>query len=364
MTTGGRRILLVARGLDEVGTGRQLSLTAEGLRNSGWEPHIATLTGCGTLAGRLAARGHQLHRLSRRPGLSTASAAGLARLIRRLRPRVVESWGWSAAGITAAVAPAGGPRLLSVLATAVMPVEGWRRAALGRLIARQHAVLAATPEVTAICRGLAGDRLRHVPLPPVILTPPPASLSRQAVARLLGWPAESCWTCTVAPLLPRSRLERLVWAVDQLDVVLPGLRHLLVGRGPLAARLARRARAQQAAGRLTILPECDFLESVLPECRLVWQTGEVAYGGAVLEARSLGVPAVAIDSPSARGCIIDGDTGRIVASDPPSELPRRALPILEEDATFHKLAEGCLRHLPSMAASLEPHLAVIEEAAG
>jgi predicted TIM-barrel fold metal-dependent hydrolase len=53
----------------------------------------------------------------------------------------------------------------------------------------------------------------------------------------------------VAPLVAEARLDRLLWGIDQLEVVHRGVEHVLVGSGPLERRLLRRARARWWAGR-------------------------------------------------------------------------------------------------------------------
>jgi glycosyltransferase involved in cell wall biosynthesis len=104
-----------------------------------------------------------------------------------------------------------------------------------------------------------------------------------------------------------------------------------VGAGPLRARLLRRARVQELDERLHLFPHLDCLPDLLREVRLVWQSGEVACGGTLLDGMALGIPAVAVASDSARQLIVDGETGRIVPAEPESEFPRRALGIVEDD---------------------------------
>jgi hypothetical protein len=74
--------------------------------------------------------------------------------------------------------------------------------------------------------------------------------------------------------------------------------------------------------------------------RLVWQSGEVACGGVLLDGMALGIPAVAVASDAARQLIVDGETGRIVAADPESDFPRRALGIVEDDALASRYGEA------------------------
>ena len=103
-------ILLAVRGLDPVGTGRQVELLAAGLREAGHDVHVALTTAGGSIAARLGRGGFAVHRVGRRPTAPDAAAtAGLAMLTRRLRPAVVIACGRSAlpaAATAALVAPA------------------------------------------------------------------------------------------------------------------------------------------------------------------------------------------------------------------------------------------------------------------
>jgi hypothetical protein len=117
-----------------------------------------------------------------------------------------------------------------------------------------------------------------------------------------------------------------------------GLEHVLVGAGPLLARVRRRARVQELSERLRLTAHCSLLPDLLGHVRLVWQSGSVALGGAILDGMARGVPAVAIDSDAARQLIVDGETGRVVPALPESELPRRAFNIIEDDALAARFA--------------------------
>ena len=94
---------------------------------------------------------------------------------------------------------------------------------------------------------------------------------------------------------------------------------------------------QELDERLLVTPRCAILPDLLSHVRLVWQSGEVACGGAVLDGMARGVPAVMVASDAARQLIVDGETGRVVPTLPESELPRRALEIIEDDALATRL---------------------------
>ena len=201
----------------------------------------------------------------------------------------------------------------------------------GLALGQADRVIASSPAVATGCERLGVSPVKIDTIPPAADPARAEGLSRAELATRLGLDPEKIWTLCVAPLVPEARLERLLWAIDQLGVVHKRLEHVLVGAGPLRGRVLRRARVQQLAERLHVFPHLDYLPDLLRESRLVWQSGEVACGGALLDGMALGSPAVAVASDAARQLIIDGETGRIVPAEPESEFPRRALGIIEDD---------------------------------
>ncbi|MFM8282625.1 MAG: glycosyltransferase [Planctomycetaceae bacterium] len=321
-----RSILLLARGLDRVGTGTQVALAAEGLVAAGWRVTLATTSGAGGLAADFERGGIDVVRLCRRPRPDWGAVMACARHARRMRPTVVVAWGRRQTRLAAAALAANGaPRLVAALAA--LPRGAADRTALRRV----DRVIASSAEVADGCTA-AGVTAAVDVVVPGSPPPPPRSCDRQALARRLGLDPAKRWTLCVAPLEPAARLRRLVWAIDQLGVVDRGLDHLLVGGGPLAAILARRARAQRIDERLTVVPHLDAVADLLAEVRLVWQSGSVAHGGALVDALAHGVPLVAVHSGAARQAIAEGVNGRIVEPRPESDFPRRAFQILDDAA--------------------------------
>lgn len=330
-----RSVLMVTRGLDPVGTGRQIELAAEAFRDAGWDVTVAVGTAGGSVPMRLAAGGFAVHRIGVRPHFDVAAAARLAALCRRLHPAVVHAWGRSAALVAGAIRPLTFPaRAVAHLAT------GPRSYGLGWALARLDRVITVSAGVAGRCEAVGVRSGKIDILAPGIEPAAPTGLSREELAVRLGLQADTQWTLCVAPLTHESRLERLLWAIDQLAVVHRGVEHLLVGRGPLLARVLRRARVQHLAERLRVVPHCECLPDLVRACQLVWQSGDVAYGGAILDAMACGVPAVAVAGDAARQLIADGVTGRIVAADPESEFPRRAFNVLEDSELARRYADA------------------------
>jgi len=337
---GARTLLMVSRGLDPVGTGRQVELAATACRAAGWRVHVALTTAGGSGGDRLAAAGAIVHRVGRRPDIDAAAALRVVGVARRLGlggGDAILSWGRSQVPLAVAVRTLlPRPRLVCQLGSP--PRSRLTRACLRRA----DLVIAGSAAVAAACAPTAAATDRLVTIPPAAAPAETAGLSRAMIASRLGLDPDKRWTLCVAPLLPESRLERLLWAIDQLGVVHRGLDHVLVGNGPLRARLLRRARVQQVADRLHMVPHLDCLPDLLRQVAVVWQSGEVACGGAILDGQALGIPAVAVESAAARQCIADGETGRIVPADPESEFPRRVLGIVEDDALAARYAAAAL----------------------
>lgn len=327
---------MVSRGLDSVGTGRQIELAAEAFRSAGWNVHLAVTTQGGGVAERLARSGVTVHRVGMRPVVDAAAAARLVRLVQGLRlggADAILTWGRTQARL-AAVVKTLFPKTRLACQLGSPPhgrLTGWCLRQADRVIAGSAAVAAAC-ERLGVAAGVT------VTIPPAASPAADSGLSRAVLASRLKLDPEKIWTLCVAPLVPESRLERLLWAIDQLGVVHRRLDHVLVGSGPLRARMLRRARMQQVTDRLHLFPHLECLPDLLRHVALVWQPGEVACGGAILDGMALGIPAVAVDSPAARQCIADGDTGRIVPADPESEFPRRVLGIIEDEAVAARYA--------------------------
>lgn len=323
---GRRRVIVVVRGLDPVGSGRQAELAAEALRAAGHDVVVAATTGGGSVPERLARAGFAVHRLSRRPRPGPEAAAALGRLARRGGPATLLAFGRAQAA-AAVAARALGPGT-TVAAAVELPPRGFA----GVLAARADRLILPDEACAAAWRRGGADAARIDLVPPGIEPVGGTGASRGEVAARLGLRPDTVWTLCVAPLDPCAHLDRLLWAVDQLGVVHRGLEHVLVGAGPLVGRVRRRARLQRLAERLFVHASADCLPDLLPRVRLVWQAGEVAGGGCLLDGMAHGVAAVAVDASPSRRLIVDGVTGRLVAADPISELPRRALAIIEDDA--------------------------------
>jgi glycosyltransferase involved in cell wall biosynthesis len=353
---------LAVRGLDPVGTGRQVELLAAGLRAAGRDVHVALTTTGGGIAARLADDGFPVHRPGHRPmSPDLAAAVRLVALVRRLRPAALIACGRSAFPAAAAVA-------LAVPATrvAVQLAVAPRGRRPGWTLRRTDLVIATTPHVAAACGRLGVAAERIITIAPGGAAARGTGLDRATVAARVGLDPTRRWTLCVTPLDAAARIERLAWGIDQLGVVRKDVQHVVVGVGPLHGKLLRRARLQECAERLFLMPHCEWLPDLLGHVAVVWQPGAAAHGGAILDGMARGVPAVAVESDAARQLIVDGATGRIVPPLPESEFPRRVFNILEDDALAARWgAAGRVRAEAEFPADrmVQAHLAALERLA-
>lgn len=234
----------------------------------------------------------------------------------------------------AAVARLAAPRLRTVVHAAV-PVATPR---MGRVLMAADAVVAASDEVAESCRRFGASARRLATVPPGIVPDEGTGMSREAVAERLGLDPAREWTVSVAPLVAESRLHRLVWGIDQLGVVRRGMQHVLVGGGPQLRTILRRARVQELAERLFVVPHCDAVPDLLGHVTYAWQSGETAVGGVILDAMARGVPTVAVASAASRQLVAGGVSGWIVPPEPESEFPRRAFMLLENPDEMGRFA--------------------------
>lgn len=352
-------LLMVACEHDPVGVGRQIELAAAAFQAAGWQVTVAVLSSGGSLADRLGKAGTAVVRLSRRPRPDASAAFRLLATLQRERPVVVLGWGretacplavarqcWRAAGL---------PPYRTLLRLD-QPPQGWL----------ETAAVAAADRLLVTAESVA-DRCRRSQAPGQIQLVPPAAApfadvsNRERLATQLGLDPAKPWTLCVAPLVAESRLERLLWGIDQMGVARQDLEHILVGSGRLKPRLLRRARVEEIDGWLHWFDHLPCLPELLPQIQLVLQPGSVAYGGCLPEALAHGLPVVAVTSPESRDLLGDEGAGRLVPPVPESELARRAIQMLED----REQADACATAARTRAATVfavQPALAALVEA--
>jgi len=139
----------------------------------------------------------------------------------------------------------------------------------------------------------------------------------------------------VGRLAANKRPDHAVAAFRAIRESIPAARLWIVGRGPLERVLSREL--PEGAEVLGHLPRDDlYLRMARAHCLLVPSVRE-GWGLVVVEANSVGTPAVGYDVPGVRDSIRDGRTGLLAEAGIPNDLGRRALTVVTDPRLARKL---------------------------
>ncbi|MGY1914998.1 glycosyltransferase family 4 protein [Blastococcus sp. SYSU DS0973] len=150
----------------------------------------------------------------------------------------------------------------------------------------------------------------------------------------------------VSRLVAHKRLHLLIEALPGLRRTWPGLHVDIAGDGPARPSLEERARAVGADAYVTFhgfVPEAERLSLLGRAWLTVCPSQAEGWGLTVLEANSVGVPAVAFKVVGLRDAIVNGVTGWLVPPDGTLEdTIDRALRRLEEPEVAESISHACL----------------------
>ena len=320
--------MLVARDYGPVGSGRQIELAVAGMVAAGHRVCVILLSLGGGLVTRLQAAGAKVCVVNERSAVRVSVTFHVAQIIQNEQPQAVIGWGIETAIIV------GSARFMARILG-----HSWRYIQLisqpsmtvveAVMVARADQIIVTGESVLRACE-------RMEPLQSIHFVPPAAvafdeMIDRDQLALQIGLDPGKKWTLCVAPLIPQSRIDRLIWGFDQMAVARDDVQHIVVGSGKLLRRLQRRAWIEEVDDSIHWFDHLPVLPSLFRHVQLILQSGSVAYGGCLLEGLSHGIPAVVIDTPPSRDVLGDSDAGFLVPTDPGSEFARRATELLESE---------------------------------
>jgi glycosyltransferase involved in cell wall biosynthesis len=358
----------VITGLDAGGAETQLGQLLLAARDAGRPQSVVSLTPGGQVRARLEAQGVTVRDLGMRRGRPSLRALiALARLIRRERPAVVQSWLYHADLIALFALLLSGCRARTRLVWGIRcsDLDLTRYGRGLRLVVRACALLSRLPDAVVV-NAASGEawhrRLGYRPRRFVLIEngidtarfrPDPAQ--RATVRAALGLAPDEPVLMHVARVDPMKDHPTLFAALDRL----PGVRALLVGAGteglpahPAALALGRRedVAALLAAGDLVVLPSAF---------------GE-GFSNALAEGMACGLPAVA--SAVGDAARIVGETGLVVPPRAPEALADAVRQLLAEPAAARaargRAARARIEREFSLARTLAAHEALHAELAG
>lgn len=295
---------------------------------------VVSLQGEGEIGRRLRARGVPVHALGMRPGVpDPLKVLALARLIRRERADVVQTWMYHAdlvGGLAARLARV--PVAWCLQNSTLDPARSRRRT---RAVARACAWLSRTlPSRIVSCSHVAVDvhvrigyaRERMVVIPNAFdldeLRPLPGA--RDDVRRELGVPGGTALVGSFARFDPQKDHPTLAAAAGLLCARRDDVRIVLTGRGMSADNVELRGMLEGArvTERVHLLGLRDDVPRLMAAMDLV--TTSSASGEAlplvVGEAMACGVPCVVTDVGDSAHLV--GDTGRVAPPRDPEALAR------------------------------------------
>jgi glycosyltransferase involved in cell wall biosynthesis len=145
----------------------------------------------------------------------------------------------------------------------------------------------------------------------------------------------------IGRLAANKRPDHALAAFRLIRSQLPDARLWMIGQGPIEAKL--RATLPPAAELLGFLARDELYERMAQaHCLLVPSVRE-GWGLVVIEANSVGTPAVGYDVPGIRDSIRDGVTGALVHAGDPAALADAALRLIADPDRYDVFVENAMR---------------------
>lgn len=233
---------------------------------------------------------------------------------------------------------------------------GLCRVRLGRLVRRASRHLSA---VTAVSRWSRSRLEEHVPPGRLVRLSPGVDVTRfrpgaegGRMRRRWGVPADAPVLGCVSRLVARKGQDVLLRIWPSLAGRHPGAWLVLVGTGPLEARLRRRATVLERVVVAGEVPWEDLpaahaaLDVFALPCRTRWWGLDVEGLGIVcLEAQASGVPVVVGSSGGAPETVVEGTTGTVVEGRRLAEVARAADRLLVDPGLRRRWGRAGRRHV-------------------
>ena len=330
------RVLHLIPSLGGGGAERQVSLLTRELALRGCEVHLGFVGG-GTHLAELESSAVTLHRIPARGNHDPRLALRLIRLVRTLRPQLVQTWlpqmdvlGGLAARI------AGTPWILCEREQGGgLKPEQWKRR-LRRVLGRGASVIVANSPAGAAYWRVAGQE--------TILVPNAVPLAQIELAASIEMDFAGAQMLLFAGrLVPEKNVEHLVEALVPI-VRTRNAVALLVGDGPLAPRLRARVAAMGLSERIRFPGFRDDVWSYMKRADvLVAPSRYEGHPNSVLEAAACACPLVVSDIPAHRA-FLDESCAAFAPLDDPQRLASAILQVLDDrSAALARAAEAQAR---------------------
>lgn len=335
------RVLHIIGSLAPGDVPEQLRYLAQGLPRGEYELHVCALR-CGVMKQPLEQAGLNVTVVPQRLSFDPATIHRLTRQIASIKPDIVQTW-QSAANTHGRIAAwrAGVRRLVAV----ERGFDAWKRWPewyLDRRLAERTSRIVVTSPLVQDYYQRRGVQPQAYEVISDAAAPLAASANiRQKLLAELELDSSACLVGAFGDLTPHRRFKDLIWAIDILHYVYPGIQMLIFGDGPQRAGLMRYAECVEMADRIHFLGQRVDAPQMLASLDYVWHAAvQDAAALPVLLAQAAGVPVVAIDTPPHRALIDHGQTGFLAPFGERPAFSRWTHRMLEEPALRLQVIEA------------------------
>jgi len=325
------RVLYVIWSLAMGGAERVVSLLAQHLDRSRYEPRVVCLNDPGVLAMQLEVAGVPVTALRKRGPVDLRAFWRLVTIIRRERIDLVHThlWGGNVWGRLAAWWTR-----RPVIATE-HSTDIWKPSwyfLIDRWLARHTQRLVTVSKAVSsfyISRGIPARLCLTIPNG-VETTRFPAP-RRSPLYDTLGWGAGTPVFVMIGRLVEVKHIEVFIEAMAAVVATRPAARGLIVGEGPLRSQLEHQIHARGLTGRLVLTGSRDDIPAILRGARaMVLTSRREGLPMALIEAMASGVPAISTAVGGIPEVIEDGCTGWLVPSGDRQALVQRLLALADD----------------------------------
>jgi glycosyltransferase involved in cell wall biosynthesis len=338
------KVLQIIPTLDRSGAEKQMVMLALGLPRDRFQVEVAALTRLGPLTKDLEQGGIPVTLIGKRLKVDPFALNRLTRLVKTGRFDVVQTWIFAADSYGRVAARRA---KVPVVVTAEMAVDLWKgraELAIDRFLARW------TDRVVGNSQAVA-DFYRGVGIPPEKLTVIPSGIGDDEppdvdpaeVRTSLGLPPDCPLALFAGRLAEQKGVADLLGALDLLQHVVPSLRSLIVGDGPLRDRLESRAQAFRLieTKRVQFLGHRDDVPRLLAAANLlILPSYYEGLPNVVLEAMRFRKPVVATAAPGTTEVVADGQTGLLVPLRDPPALAQAIRKVISDKELATKFGEA------------------------
>jgi L-malate glycosyltransferase len=314
----------------------QVLLTAKGMAARGHRVALACRSG-GILEARARAEGLDVHGLPLAGDLSPRAALQLSRLMRRYRPEILHLHDPHALAAGLLAARAAPPSRVVATRRVDFPLRG----PLSRFKYRScETVIAVSRKIAEVLstNGVAPERIRVVY--EGVVDRPAAPGGREALAEL-GVPAGCPVVGNVAALTDHKDHATLIEAAARVHTRVPEARFVIVGDGPLRARLEARSRERGLGDRCVFAGFRQDLDRLFPAFTLFCLSSHMeGLGTSLLDAMAFSRPVVATAAGGIPEAVDDGVTGRLVPVRDPAALADALVEVLTDATRARDMGEA------------------------